>query len=344
VCYAITLSVLNFAEYPLYIVALIDSHWLLVGIVVLRTLFFMALALEYACIAYGWCLPETAYRRGFVILMGGFAMAGVAGVVGITRDYARLSYEISPFRPAVDYLRQQAGSQAGFLATSLEGYEGVYPFLNRWMPLHLVDTWHERPPWQPRLEAVVMRYPDLWVCSRERGEIEDYLDARLQRVAAWKLGACELTHYLSRGRAGIVRRGDWRLGENLHLIGFQVSPDDVVEPGERLRIDLYWRAGSAPSRRYTVFTHLLDPAGRIQGQLDTEPCGGWCPTSGWRAADVIEDVYHFTVNTQATAGEYLVEVGMYDTETQVRLPAYDANGQRLPDDRIILGTVKVLRE
>ena len=32
---------------------------------------------------------------------------------------------------------------------------------------------------------------------------------------------------------------------------------------------------------------------------------------------------------------------MYDPETMERVPAYDASGERLPEDRVIVGMVRV---
>jgi len=42
-------------------------------------------------------------------------------------------------------------------------------------------------------------------------------------------------------------------------------------------------------------------------------------------------------------GEYTIEIGMYDLISGERLAAFDTEGERLPDDRIILTKVEVER-
>ena len=40
-------------------------------------------------------------------------------------------------------------------------------------------------------------------------------------------------------------------------------------------------------------------------------------------------------------GRYQLEVGLYDTGTNLRLPLTDAGGARLPDDRLLIGGIEV---
>jgi hypothetical protein len=65
------------------------------------------------------------------------------------------------------------------------------------------------------------------------------------------------------------------------------------------------------------------------------------PTSSWRADEVMEDSYEIVLDAALSPGKYELSVGMYDAESMERLPAYDATGSRLPEDRILLGWVTV---
>jgi hypothetical protein len=56
---------------------------------------------------------------------------------------------------------------------------------------------------------------------------------------------------------------------------------------------------------------------------------------------VVIDQYEIVVDAGAPAGEYQIEVGMYDLETMLRLPAFDEQGVPLPADRILLSEVRV---
>ena len=42
---------------------------------------------------------------------------------------------------------------------------------------------------------------------------------------------------------------------------------------------------------YTVFTHLLDSKGVLQGQKDNKPLAGARPTVTWTRGEVLVDVY-----------------------------------------------------
>ena len=120
------------------------------------------------------------------------------------------------------------------------------------------------------------------------------------------------------------------------LLGYDLDRTSV-EPGGVLQLTLYWQALARMETSYTVFTHLLDAEGRVRGQKDSMPCGGACPTTGWLEGEVIVDRYEIAVDPDAPAGEYQIEVGMYDPQTLRRLPAFDEAGKRLADDRILLG-------
>jgi hypothetical protein len=68
---------------------------------------------------------------------------------------------------------------------------------------------------------------------------------------------------------------------------------------------------------------------------------GFRPTTTWRAGEIIEDSYDILLGTELPPGKHELSVGMYDVTTMERLPAYNASGERLPEDRIVVGLVVV---
>jgi len=136
---------------------------------------------------------------------------------------------------------------------------------------------------------------------------------------------------------------DYRLGEHIRLVGYDVGAT-TVRPGEQVSCTLYWQAEGTPDIGYTVFVHILDPVSRVRGQRDAPPQNGAAPTTSWLPGQVIVDPYVFSVDADAPPGEYRLEVGMYDPATGQRLPIYDATGNRLPDDRVLLEPVIVVGE
>jgi hypothetical protein len=76
--------------------------------------------------------------------------------------------------------------------------------------------------------------------------------------------------------------------------------------------------------------------------MDSPPVGGSRPTTGWRVGELIEDRYGLLIPANVPPGEYTIQVGMYDPATLARLPVIDADGKRIEENRVILGSVRVV--
>jgi len=126
---------------------------------------------------------------------------------------------------------------------------------------------------------------------------------------------------------------DYRLGEAIRLTGY-----DLEQMGEALEVTLHWQAEHTPEADYTVFVHLLDEEGNLVAQHDGPPREGSYPTSWWLSEQVILD-RHTIQLTEPISGPTRLLVGLYDPLTLARLPAYDGQGQRLPNDAIPLTEV-----
>jgi len=133
----------------------------------------------------------------------------------------------------------------------------------------------------------------------------------------------------------------FNLANKVALIGYKVDKAELG-PSEEIRLTLYWRAEAEMGTDYTVFTHLIDEAAsshdaaaHIWGQMDSQPLQGDYPTSFWDIGEIIEDEYILIINQDAPAGQYRLEVGMYELATEQRLSVLDDNGQ-IKDNRILL--------
>jgi hypothetical protein len=130
---------------------------------------------------------------------------------------------------------------------------------------------------------------------------------------------------------------NYLLGQQIRLIGYRVEPERV-EPGQRVHIQLWWQALESMDKSYTVFTHLLSPFDKIQGQHDGKPRRGTYPTELWHPGEVIVDDHYLTVSSEAQKGLYEVQVGIYLLSTMERLPVLsDDTGQ----NRIVLERIWV---
>jgi len=133
------------------------------------------------------------------------------------------------------------------------------------------------------------------------------------------------------------------LADKVAFLGYDLDKT-TIKPNSTLHLTLYWQALARMETSYTVFVHLLDAQDRTWGQRDNLPMRGTHPTTSWLPGEVVIDEYEVVVNTAAPAGEYQIEVGMYDLETMGRLPTFDEAGRPLYDDHILLRSTIIVGE
>jgi len=128
------------------------------------------------------------------------------------------------------------------------------------------------------------------------------------------------------------------LGGKVRLLGYNI--ESGFQPGDHIRLTLFWQALVEMDQDYTVFTHLTDAKGHLWGQKDNPPVDGFYPTTGWKAGEIVRDQYDILISSDAPPGEYQIEVGMYLVGTGERLMVQDENGP-YQGDSIFLGPVWV---
>jgi len=133
---------------------------------------------------------------------------------------------------------------------------------------------------------------------------------------------------------------DFRWGEHIQLKRYRLSAESPI-PGESLTVVLIWESDGQVAENYAVFRHVLDANGELAAQRDGPPLYGVRPTPSWRAGETIEDSYEIFLDGDLAPGEYQLSVGMYDLETMERLAVYDEGGERLPQDRVMLHSLRV---
>lgn len=113
----------------------------------------------------------------------------------------------------------------------------------------------------------------------------------------------------------------------LRLLDSRVAQTEVAA-GDWLRFTLVWQAEQQPLKTdLTVFTQLLGPDGRVWGQWDNQPKGGWYSTSLWLPGQAVSDDYAFQIGADAPAGTYRLIAGLYNSATLVRLPVQTSAGE-----------------
>jgi hypothetical protein len=105
---------------------------------------------------------------------------------------------------------------------------------------------------------------------------------------------------------------------------------------------LWWRAAATPSTDWTVFTHVLGPpkpdGSTVWAGLDGQPGRGSAATRTWTAGDLVLDEYQIQLPAEMPAGEYAIEVGLYDPQMGGSRPTMTAPAGQ---DHVVLGTIQV---
>jgi hypothetical protein len=178
-------------------------------------------------------------------------------------------------------------------------------------------------------------------------------------VAQWSLRLPWLPEYLAWVEANYLTRRVWdndhiiyfgrrippgeaipnprlaRLGDSMALRGFQIDTDPI-RPGQNLNLKVYWQTDAPLAQDYTVFTQLLDKSGALVTSWDSQPLGGYFPTSRWPAGEIVTDMVRLPRPANLPPGDYTLGTGMYLLDTLERLPTPDGGS-----DYLTLTTVRI---
>jgi hypothetical protein len=141
----------------------------------------------------------------------------------------------------------------------------------------------------------------------------------------------------------VMRPLEAPFGESIVLLGCHVTVDGLpmspqaewlaLRPGAVVQVTLLWEGRAAMARDYTGFVHLVGDDGRLLAQHDGVPVFGSRPTSTWAAGDLVLDRHEVAVPDGAVAQQGALLVGLYASDTIVRVP--------LPDGRDALDALRV---
>jgi 4-amino-4-deoxy-L-arabinose transferase-like glycosyltransferase len=126
----------------------------------------------------------------------------------------------------------------------------------------------------------------------------------------------------------------------IELLGAEVDRDSA-QPGDPIKVTLYWRALRPIDRSLVEFVHLVDEQGIMIAQRDTWPGRGMYPTTLWTPDEVFADtLYLHTPDGAYAPNNATLRVGLYEQDGP-RLEAIDAHGQSVEDDATPIGAVKI---
>ena len=118
-------------------------------------------------------------------------------------------------------------------------------------------------------------------------------------------------------------------GEEIELSGY-----DLIVNASELKLALHWHSQGSIPIDYKYFVHVWNND-EIVAQYDSMPADYAYPTSWWASGEYFSD--EVTLALEALpAGEYSVTVGLYDPNTNTRLPITFADGTQAADEWALL--------
>ncbi len=158
-----------------------------------------------------------------------------------------------------------------------------------------------------------------------RQVVEDTLNRQAFEISDQWVGDLRYLRYASSAALGETIAAGWLFGGEIVLESYATNADSVIAGGLLLaRLD--WRTRQAIDKRYAVALQLLDAAGVLVAQRDSEPVGGAEPTIGWQTGAQLVDQHALQIPSDLPAGDYRLILSLYDAaDPFARLPVEDSD-------------------
>lgn len=255
-------------------------------------------------------------------------------------DYRGIAQYISALEKKGDAILLNAPNQWEIFTYYYKGDSPVYP-LPRSRPLDEAQTAEELTEIAAKHARI---FAVLWaVDESDPGRfVEGWLAERAYKALDTWYGGVRLATYAvpAYPPREVQNPLDIRLGEEIALLGYNLITREV-EAGDILPLTLFWQALAQPMERYKIFIHVLDEAGHIVGQWDSEPGGGLNITTIWQPGETVADNYGVLIQPGTPPGQHRIEVGMYSLITGQRLTVSEGGQNR--GDHLLLDSITVLR-
>jgi hypothetical protein len=320
-----------------------NQHGLFASAILLRTLLMVGLSVEYGLLLFATASPISSRLRRFVLVLPIVTvLIGVLVTGGLAlRAYFSEQYAQDPYREVMDLIRTQ--DDAGVILANESLYHRFYPYLGLSASLRLVDASEDS---LDQLAQLASKHDILWVVdSGTEGEqaikpvVEQWLSVRTYPMDDHWFGNARLSSYATGEPLPQYPQGAG-FGDMVRLVSSGLEPGPF-RPGDTIRLALEWQALTGIDQDYAVFVHLVGHDGRIWSQRDSQPVGGFRPTSGWTVGETIEDNHALSLSLQVPAGEYRLVVGLYSVDDGQRLPL-TGEGAMSRGDALELGTLVIL--
>ncbi|HEM62035.1 MAG TPA: hypothetical protein ENO24_07060 [Chloroflexi bacterium] len=341
ITYSLLLMGVNVVEFPVALILLAQHPWVFVLAVILRTVLLVLVGVELGLVLF----PTPRAKRYMGLSLAGLVVLLLALSLPLSalaiRDYTAERYEENAYREAMDHLaRQPVG---GVIFTDQKLYHQLYGFLVRRHGLYLLDANDHLPVALARLtdrhQPVYVLYTGSEDDLRVNPAVEEWLSQNAFPVGIQWLGNARVSQY-STPASGLQESPTVAtFADQIELVSCAFEAQPVAAEGT-LHVRLTWSSLAVMDDDYTVFVHLTGQDGHLWAQHDSQPGGGWLPTSSWQPGERFIDNHGLALPRDMPAGEYQLAVGLYDASTGQRLMV-EVPGQEGPTDTVVVAPVHI---
>ncbi|MCA0452866.1 MAG: glycosyltransferase family 39 protein [Chloroflexi bacterium] len=192
---------------------------------------------------------------------------------------------------------------------------------------------------ESQLALYEQQHTAIWQVGQEfpdwpnAGTVRNWLDSHMQLVLAGQAGGLDYRQYKSWVVAPdeITLSTDATFENTTRLMGYRVIP--APTPDSNLTVWLYWQPLQQTDVPFKVFVHLIGTvnpatASPLWTQDDRFPQNGRIDTTVWDVEEIYRDVYTLPL-AGVPAGAYSLKVGLYNPETNQRIPVGAADSYQL---------------
>ena len=332
---ALMLTFLNFMESYIFLIMLPDERWIMVCTVLLRTLFFILLAVEFMGQIWPTAQQGQQMRRVSRSIAIGLIAITIIGT-GVTTPYMARAYQAvrlaqHPCRATIEYLQQESDwPNRTIISAQIEVWRDLYPWLYKEYDFHVLDSYSylDHPAAQvigERLDTLTEQGEFWWIMRDDLKNIgensaliaaQDYLQMpthgpnALHLLETEKLDACEISRVVIVPEQEALAVAD--TDESGVAIYLKSATLEQVQVVNELHLVLYWQANMPIVESYTVFTQVFDSTGQMVAQQDNLPVRGLAPTNTWQPGIVVRDPYNLRLPDSNGLEPYRLWVGLYD--------------------------------
>ncbi len=164
-----------------------------------------------------------------------------------------------------------------------------------------------------------------------RQVVEATLNRQAFEISDRWVGDLRYLQYASRAELNEPIPAEWVFGSGITLHAYALNTTRL-SAGELLLLRLTWSAQQQLNTRYKVALQLLDAAGVLVAQRDSEPVGGAAPTISWQSGSLVVDQHGLEIPGGLPAGDYRLILSLYDAaDPFARLLVNDADHAELSE-------------